>query len=173
MATLNFYLRNTKRRELPIELVFHFRGYRLRMCIGETILPSDWDYKKQQAKEKELTTKNGMVSLNSYLRAIKDHVDVVYKELPKSDPKNLEIIRSKIMDFIKPDKTPSMTKDSFYDLVERFINNEITYKGRQKADATIKTYISTKHHLKEFEKVNKYPINYDTITISFYHKFTA
>ena len=173
MATLNFYLRKTAATESPIELVYQFKANRIRICIGEAIQPKKWNPYKQRAKETELTTKDGRVSLNGYLKELEDFVWKIYKEELEKGTPSPKVIKNKILEFVRPVEVVELKKESIYDLIDRFIKNEITVKGKNKASATIKTYKTTLSHLMAFEKKFKYPINFESITINFYHKFTS
>ncbi len=172
MAAINFYLRKPNAKISPIEVSYHFKGIRLRLCIGEYIEPKKWNKAKQRAKETELTTKDGDVSLNGFLNKLSDKLRDFYNAELNNGVPTKEILKASILSYLRPVEAQTKT-ETLYNLIERFINNEITVKGEPKSPATIKTYKTTKMHLKEFERAAKYKIDFDTITLDFYHKFTS
>lgn len=172
MATINYYLRKPDQETSPIELVYHFKGHRLRLCIGESISPKKWNKVKQRAKETELSTRSGDTSLNSYLEALSLHIRRVYQEEMQNGTLSPAKIKQGILEFFEQAKSKQV-KETLYDLIGRFIANEFTLKGRGKSDATIKTYRTALKHLKEFEKASRYKIDFDSINLNFYHKYTT
>ena len=58
-------------------------------------------------------------------------------------------------------------------LIDRFINNEIKNKGRDKNKNTLKTYKTTLGHIQEFEAKEGYKVDFDTITLDFYYRYTS
>lgn len=64
-------------------------------------------------------------------------------------------------------------RPTLYNLIQRFINNEIKHQGKAKTDGTIKNYKVCLNHLKRFAEKEKYKVDFDTINLEFYYKFVS
>lgn len=177
MGEVNFYL---KKPELStgkslIVLYKSYHGKRLVFSTGESILPNSWNPKKQRLKNNSATTKDGHQYLNDFLTGLQHECDSVYAKALTHGIPSPETIRQALHNFMNPsiegekdEKTPTLFK-----LIERFINNEIKHKGRDKSINTIKTYTTCKKHLQEFEKKQKIKLDFDSITLDFYYQYVS
>lgn len=170
MASVNYNLRFPNRDISPIQLDFHFKGARVRISIGESINTKNWSFSKQRAKKNTETTQNKRHLLNDFLDTLETQCERIYNEELKNGTPKPEIIQQKIHNYLHPVKVDTT---NFYGLIQRFINNEITINGKPKEPATIKTYKTTLKHLQEFELKEKYKIDFDTVNLNFYHRFTT
>ncbi len=171
MASIKYNLRYPKEKISPIQLDFHFKGHRIRLGIGESILSTKWSSARQRAKESGFETKNGRHYLNDFLETLKNECLDIYKDEVSKGVPDPTIVEQRIKSYLKPEKNNSK-KTTLYNLIDRFINNEITAEGKPKTEGTLKVYKTTRKHLKEFEAKENYRIDFDSITMDFYHKFT-
>jgi integrase len=177
MGEVNFYL---KKPELStgkslIVLYKSYHGKRLVFSTGESILPNTWNPKKQRLKNNSATTKDGHQYLNDFLTGLANECDQVYAKALVNGIPAPERLRQALHNFMNPlieggkdEKTPTLFK-----LIERFINNEIKHKGRDKSLNTIKTYTTCKKHLQEFEKLQKTKLDFASITLDFYYQYVS
>ena len=172
MSNVSFRLKEPKSSSPTlIYLYFTFRGQTLKYSTGEKIHKDKWNFEKQREKTKQ----NTISGLNKFLKDLEEECERVYIESIKNGIPTKEFIKQKLNDWINRqnrDDAETGRETSLFDLIERFKTGEIlTIDGRVKTSATLKTYVSTYNHLTEFERIKKYPINYDTITLEFFDKF--
>jgi len=172
MPKINFYLKdpNSKSNTL-IYLFCRFKGITVKVSTGESIEPRNWNFDKQRAKKNGETAVSGKYILNDLLDNYEKQCDKIYNEELANGKPDKATLQERIKDYINP--TPMPTEDNLFGLIDRFINNEITINGKPKEPATIKTYKTTRNHLVDFQAKERYKINFESITLDFYHKFTS
>jgi integrase len=175
MATVNFYLKEpTSEVETPIFLQFKYKGQRFKYSIGQSIHPANWNPKKQRVKNTRATTKEGDALINDLLEGLSKKVENTYKgSLGIPVPSEFKRVLDEYRDEQSNSGGRGESKQSFFGLIDRFINNEILHKGKERVYNTIKSYKTTKGHLEEFEKKNKYKITFDSINLDFYYQFVS
>ncbi len=174
-SQVNFYLKPVDADgKALIFLNFKYSGNRLFFSFGERIKPKSWDEKRKRAKG-SILTENKEHHLNELLDNLKEVCELAYKKekaqgIPTPDTlkKYLQAFLNKNAIIDSPSSTPTL-----YQLIGRFINGEIQFRGKDKVPATIKTYGTTLNHLKGFEKAERYPVNFETINLDFYYRFTT
>lgn len=172
MAGVNFYLKKAEASgKSLIYLQYFINGKKLTFSFGQSIELKNWDKKKQRVKSNKITTADGKHSLNDMLDNLERICNKTYNEELKNGIPQVQTIKTALENFVNQKDTTG--KPTLYELVDRFIANEIKYKGKNKEDNTIKAYKSTLVHLKEFEAIKKYRIDFDTITLSFYYDFIS
>ncbi len=190
MGEVRFYLKkpNANKTSL-IYLQMKYNGdNKLVYSFGQTIIPANWDKKKQRVKNKIETTCNGKYQLNNLLDALRDECQKAYNTEIKNGIPHPDILKTHLdsfynRNFNQPDENnkelpPRDEKDKsgLFKLIESFIRGDIKYKGKDKSKDTLKTYKTTYHHLLEFEAkqrkaVKGYKIDFDTINLAFYYSF--
>lgn len=168
----NFYI---KKKTGLLYLQVKWNGQRLLYSMKENIPEQLWDPRKQRLKNSGAVTKDGFYLLNDLLNKVEECVKYAYRQesLNGGIPTVVQI-RQHLDRFFNSSIESEKTKNempTFYQLADRFINNEILHKGRQKANSTIKSYKTTLKHIKAFEKKEKYEIQFETITLEFFYKF--
>jgi integrase len=172
MGTVNFYLKKPEPNgKSLIFLRYYINGKPITFSFGQTIEVKNWNRDKQRVKSNRFTTEDGRYSLNDLL----DNLERIckqtyYKELSSGIPQPATIKKALTNFIYQRDESSKIT---LYSLIERFIKNEIKFKGKNKSESTIRVYVSTYNHLKEFEAIKKYPIEFDTITLAFYYDFIS
>lgn len=172
MPTVNFYLKKPEGKP-PKSLIYlqmRYRGEKFIYSIGENIIPDDWDKDKQQVKSRSRTTKDGKVNLNSLLNNLKNICITTYNNEIKNGIPVKDVFKNALNEYMQRNQKSKIEigKVSFFELIENFISGEV---GDKKTDGTIKTYITAKKHLKEFEKTTKYPVDFETINLDFKYKY--
>ncbi|MES2849529.1 MAG: Arm DNA-binding domain-containing protein, partial [Bacteroidota bacterium] len=159
-----------------IYLQAKWNGNRLLYSSRENISPSLWDRKKQIVKNNQATTKDGLHFINDLISNMKTIVIKAYHKEAANGAPTVQQIRAYLDEFFeKNEKEEKLEsgKPTLFQLIDKFIANEILYKGKQKAEGTIKSYRTTKRHLLEFEKKTGYKLRYDTITLDFFYKWIS
>lgn len=173
MASVNFYLKEPKSiRETPIILQYKYKGQKLKYYIGQSILPGKWDTKKQRVRNTSTTTKTGDVLINDLINGLAAKVEEIYKS-SMSAPSPLEF--KNILDIWRNKKGSDSKSErndlDLYGLIDKFINNEILNKGKERSRNTIKSYKTVKGHLLAFQKNTGYEVGFETINLSFYFSY--
>jgi integrase len=173
MPNVNFYLKKAdpKGRSL-IFLQFKYSGYRLVYSFGQTIHAKDWSLAKQRLKSTRAITADGEHSLNDLLDNLEGVCKNAYnKEIAKGVPQP-ETLKRYLVGFMNQNQVPENTV-TLFSLIERFVSGEIKYRGRDKKADTLKPYTTTYNHLKAFAIKERYPVDFETITLDFYYKFVS
>lgn len=174
MGEVNFYLKKKEpvTGKSLIYLQFKYGGNKLTYTFNQTIDPKNWNKSKQRVKNNTQTTADGQHSLNDLL----DNLELVLKRAYHAELKNglpqPALLKRHLINFINQNEK-SDTAPTFFKLMDRFISGEIKYKGKEKSPNTIKTYNTLVGHLKAFELVKKYPIDYDSINLDFLYKYIS
>ena len=170
MSSVNFYLKEpSSKEETPIFLQFKYNGKRFKYYIGHSIIPAKWDPKRQRVRNTNATTKTGDALLNDLINGLAQKVESTYKgavSIPTPDD-----FRSALDGFRKVVENRGEEKIDLFGLIDRFCRNEILMNGRGRNLNTIKTYISTRNHLKAFVKATRYKVDFETINLDFYYRF--
>ena len=66
------------------------------------------------------------------------------------------------------DASVDENKPTLFKLINRFIDGEIKNRGKEKSINTIKTYITCKNHLEEFQIAENIKLDFEDITLDFY-----
>jgi integrase len=175
MGEVNFYLKEPAKKTgtTPIYLRYLYNGKSLNFSFGQSIQPRDWNANKQRVKNKKQTTADGKHSLNDLLDSLMRQCEKTYNDEVKNGIPAPETIKAKLSEFINQNESEvnGPSTPNFFSLINRFTNNEIKHKGRDKSKSTVKTYKTLAGHLYEFEKIKKEKVDFDTITLDFYYKF--
>lgn len=159
-----------------IYLQAKWNGYRLLYSTKENVPLESWDRKKQRVKNNQATTKDGHYFLNDLLANMESVVMKGYRAETASGTPTVSSIRKYLDDFFENNgklEKEEKGKPTLFKLIDKFIDNEILYKGKRKAEGTIKTYRTTKKHLLSFEKKTGYKLEYNTITLEFFYKWVS
>jgi integrase len=176
MPDVNFYLQKPKadRKEYLIYLQMKYSGEKLVYSFGQQIEPGNWNKKKQRAKSNANTTADGKYYVNDLLDNLERECLKTYNELVKNGTPAPGSIRTRLQAFMDQDRTRQQeSKTSLFSLIQKFVDNEISYRGRQRQGNTTRTYKTTLNHLKEFASKNKVVLDYDGITLDFYNQYVT
>jgi len=157
-----------------IYLQFIYNGNRLFYSFGQVIYFKDWNLSKQRVKKKDTTTADGKHSLNELLDSLKKLCEKSYNEGLKNGIPTPAQLKKPLIDFLNQnhnDEAPD--KPTIFTLADRFINGEIKNHGKDKSKGSLQNYHAVTKHLKEFQQRVKYPVNFDTINLDFFYKYTS
>jgi len=166
------FAKKGKPENAAIYLQWKYNGKRLRFHTKHSINPKNWSKAKQRVKSNTQTAADGQHSLNDLLDNLEQVLQRAYNTEIKNGIPQPDVLKQHLINFINQNEKTD-TGPTLYKLIERFINNEIHYKGAGKAKNTIGKYKTTLAHLQAFEKAHRYPIDFNTITLDFFYKFVA
>lgn len=173
-SEVNFYLKPVgPDGKALIFLNFKYSNSRLFFSFGERIKPNDWNYKKQRAKKKAITTIDGEYSLNDLLENFKEVCEKAYKsEKVKGIPTTTKL-KEHLINFLQKNLIIEDKTDPFFTLIDRFIAGEIKHKGNDKSQNTLQNYSTVRGHLKAYEIKTKSKITFDKITLDFFYSYVS
>lgn len=162
MAVVNFYLKEAKKekKETLIYMYFSYKGKRLKYSTGETIAPKHWNPETQSVRR----SFTGSLEINGYLRSMREIVFKLYRlHLINGKIPSNTILRSELNEELN-----RLPKDrlGFFLVYDEFINTT-TAKVHER---TTKKYITLKKHLQAFQAKTRYPLDFETIDITFFDK---
>ena len=170
---VNFYLKPVGKDGLClIYLQFWVKDKKLHFSFGEKIKPSEWSYKKQRGKNVNGLTNDGQHSLNELLENLRDVLMDGFKKEKVNGLPTVNKLKSYLIEFMNQN-TGKEDRPAFWSLIDRFINGEIKFRGRNKSKSSLNNYRAVKKHLKGFEIKKKYPLNFEAITLDFFYKYTT
>ncbi len=146
------------------------------MSFGQSIEPENWNNKRQRIKSINQTTKDGKFLINELLENLSSICITTYNTESKNGFPTPAIIKKALQDFLNhnsEDEKRIAAIPTLYELIEKFISGEIKFRGRDKSPSTLKAYKTSLASLKDFEKKERYPITYQTITLEMYYKYVA
>ncbi len=171
MTAINFYLReDTPGKEKPIYVFVGIGKKRYRVSIKEKIALAAWNKKEQRPRLPKMH--------DSVLASLYNRINTIETDLKKEFNKEAENGSTLTENEVKGIVTRCLseteikiesTGENFYSFADRFIE---TATGKKTA-GTIRTYRGTVNCLKEFERTQNVKVDFDTITLSFYDKFTS
>lgn len=178
MLRTNFYLRtgNTP-KETTVYLRLFCRSKGIKYKTGIKVSPVYWDKKKQRIKP--VSKFENHLEINRYLDIIKKVADKSFWDLTNNAegiPPSLAILKEEIDKRLdRFEKEPVLT---FFEFFQRIIDqseagtrlNPLT--GKVINPNTIKTYVTTLNHLKDFQKKLQWKISFENIDLKFYNSFT-
>lgn len=173
---VHFRLKPGKETKRLIYMDFAYNRQRLKYSFGQFVNPKDWNSNKEIVKNKEATTKDGKFLLNALLKNLKEVCEKTYNESLANGIPAPEVLKAALEDFINQnhaDNVGNDNKPSLFKLIDRFINGEIKNRGKEKSDNTIKTYITCKKHLHDFQAKRKMTLDFDDITLDFYYNYVS
>ncbi|MEK6479077.1 site-specific integrase [Catalinimonas sp. 4WD22] len=159
MAKLNWYLdKPNSKKETRILLYYHFEGKRIKVPIGETIEPSNWDNKKQRVKEK-ISTEEFYEDLNKRLENIEKEVRKAHR---KAKINRTVFTKDDIIKATKP-----IEKLDFFTEYKKFIES----KKNTSKESSIKKHYTTYNSLKKFQKSTGYKITFESLNDVFFDNY--
>lgn len=178
MLRTNFYLRKPKSTiETPIFLRLFCKSRGIKYPTRINIHPLHWDKNKQRIKP--VAKVENHLELNRYLDILKKVADKTFWDLTNDAdgiPPSLSTLKLEIDKRLdRAEKEPVIT---FFEFFQKIIDqsesgtrlNPLT--GKVINPNTIKTYVTTLNHLRDFQKQHSSKITFDNIDLKFYNAFT-
>ncbi|MCA6439130.1 MAG: site-specific integrase [Chitinophagaceae bacterium] len=178
MLRTNFYLRTANTpKETTIYLRLFCKSKGIKYRTGIKVPPAYWDKKKQRIKP--VSKFENHLEINRYLDIVKKVADKSFWDLTNNAegiPPTLSTLKDEIDKRLdRVDKEPVLT---FFEFFQKIIDqseagtrlNPLT--GKVINPNTIKTYVTTLNHLKDFQKKQHSKITFENIDLKFYNSFT-
>jgi integrase len=146
--------------------LIHDAKHILKLKTEHTVLPKQWDFKKQAVKSQVTSS----VTVNESLEKFKNNILDQYNNLRNDFPEmKFDEISGNIKEFAKTGTTPIYSEKNkpFIDVYDEYINERMN----QLSHRTIQKFETLKKALIDFEKEKKYPLTFDRIDLVFYDKF--
>ena len=178
MPQVNFYLKKpvvSTGRSL-IFLKFRYNKQKLIFSFNQTIEPINFNKNKQRIKSNSYITSDGKHYMNDLLDNLERVCISTYNMEMRNGIPTPAILKMALQNFLNRNTDDAKEKaaiPTLYELIERFIAGEIKFRGRDKSPSTLKAYKTSLASLKDFERKEKYPVNYETITLEMYYKYVA
>lgn len=175
MPEVNFYLK--KPEGVPprslVYLQMRYHGHKFVYSCRFNVEKANWNEDKQVVKKRSETDKTGQVNLNDLLQGLKDTCILAYNtELAKNGIPTNTALKPHLDAYMNRSfnkQTQDQNGPTLFKLIDRFISGDV---GGKKSDATIVTYNTAKKHLQKFQENEKYPVDFNTVTLEFYYKYT-
>ena len=160
MSKVNFYLDKPKtEKETPVLMYFSFDGNRIKFSTGETILPKEWNSKKQCAR----SSYTGHVEFNLRLDKLKEDIKKIYRE---SIINEMTPTASKIKQAFE-EREGRIHRKNFFEVINDYIcDAEIS-----KTTGSVKKYKTINRHLHEYCAYRKKQIGFDDIDLNFFDDY--
>ena len=182
MAKYSYYLKDiNSNNETPIILNINWSNNgvkkRLKFYVNETVLPKYWQFDKTKNNYQRATNTKKIKEyseLNSRLDDIEGSAKDIFRRYVNDYKKQptVEILKEKLFEEIfQQDKKDFGLFDFFKKFIEESKIKTNTNTGRITSSNTIKNYNNSLGHLKEFSRIKKKRIDFDTIDLDFYHDF--
>lgn len=175
MGEVNFYLKTSEEStgKSLIILRKRYKGRNLVVSTGQTINPKSWNKAKQRVKNNSTTTEDGTELLNDFLSNLQKECDRIFTASLKNGIPAPESIREELKAYLNHSQEDPESKDSFFKLIDRFIDGEIKTKGRDKSKNTLQNYSTVKGHLEGYQKHIKRKITFESINLDFFYSYVS
>jgi integrase len=155
-----------------IYLQFLYNKYRLFFSFGQKVNVSNWNKNKQRVKNTRETSSDGKYLLNDLLENLEKVCIKAYNNEIKNGIPHPDTLKRYLEDFLNQNEPQTQQEmPSLFKLLDRFINNEIKFKGKNKSKNTLKTYNTLKGHLHEYQHIFKHKVDFDTVNLEFFYKY--
>lgn len=167
---VNFYLKQVSAKDptlISLQLKFPV-DQRVVLSTGDKIQPAEWDFVKQRALVNKKMPRNA--DTNLWLDKIDLEVKTIFRNLfIDGVTPTAEIVRSKLLEALAINPQPVTKKLDLFGFIQEFMDQSTVNKARE----TIKSYKTTLNHLTGFCTASNCKLDFNDITIAFYHQFTG
>jgi len=174
MGAVNFYLKKKEPNtgKCLVYLKYKYSGNVLVYSSGQTIVPGNWNKNKQRVKSNKETTKDGQHSINDLLENLKLVCEKAYKDELKNGIPQPSQLKQYLDNFLNQNAGKQKDSPTLFKLIDRFVSGEIKSNGKDKSKGTLQNYHAIKKHLMQFEKDMKYKVDFESINLEFFYKYT-
>lgn len=158
MATINYYLRDTKAKNKTSIMLHLSMGKKTVLATGKSIPPKYW----RSAKQEVHGSYTGGVEINKHLNTLKDDCLKAYERMLESNPNvSYSEIEASIREIVSG-KKPTSAPD-FLTAYDQFLKE----KEQQVKPLTLKKYLTLRKLLTEFAEAKSYRLAFERINDSF------
>jgi integrase len=164
-----------------IYLQFLYDNQKLVFSFGQSIDPRNWNPDKQRVKSNKETTSDKSHNLNDLLKSLEEVCKEAYNTEMKNGIPLPNVLRKYLEDFLNKNiDKPKNEKPTFFNLLDRFISNEIKISrgekkkiGKKRAEATVHNYKALNRHLQDFQRLKNFKVDFETINRDFFNKYIS
>ena len=168
MPTVTYNLKAPKaigKNLTPIRMVFAFGKKHIILSTGIMILPKNWNPEKNRLRISRLDDMEN-VNINTRLDKIEKRVLMRYRDhISENDTLYIDKLTVELREILRPSGTIYAERMTFVKAIEVYI------ESCNKKPNTKKHYVTTLNAIKEYEKTQKRPIEFEDIDLTFYDKF--
>lgn len=175
--SINFYLKKdpkSSRTEQAIYLYIREKGKALNLHTGFWVNPTQWNIKKQEAKNSFGVRRYGAGAgdlkafgspeLNTALSDFKDRVQKeIFNIKSKNPAATFGDLKAELMKIFREDKQ----EKSFFEMLDEFIK----VRRNDLAENSLKKFITLQNHLNSFQSAERYQISFKSVNLLFFDKF--
>ncbi len=158
----------------PIIGIIRFNNDRIKISTKFKISPNHWDEGRQRVKSGIATDERE--SINAYLSNLETAVATILAKLKtqRLQPTK-ELVRSQVDTYLNPPVIAS--KPTLLSFIDQFIEDAPTRinieTGKRINNRTIQKYKTTVAVLRDFDKIWRKSVDFDTINLDFYNGFVT
>jgi integrase len=153
----------------------------LRYYLKQSVDPANWNKENGRVNVKKTKTADGRYRLNDLLNTLAQVcIDAYYQEAVNGwpTPEGIKRHLDQFMNQHHNTEAIEAARPTFMQLVDRFVSGEIKImhgkeRGADKAPATLKSYNTTRGHLLGYQSKYRVSLDFDSITLDWYMKFTT
>ena len=174
MGEVNFYLKKPKDKASK-SLIVLYKRYKGKSLVVSTgfIDSKKWNKNKQRVKSNSVTLSDGSEFLNAFLDKLEMKCNKAFTEALENGVPAPETLRATLQEFINHVDDKKESSDSFFKLIDRFIDGEIKAKGVDKSKNTLQNYNTVKGHLKAYQAKTKTKLTFDSINLDFFYSYVS
>jgi Phage integrase SAM-like domain/Phage integrase family len=177
MLNISFYLREPQaERDTPIIMVMILGGKKLKYPTNERIHPELWDFEKQRTKT---VRKNGhSLEINAFLENLNNMAITAYREHQLAQHGQTPRLEDVKISLDRKLGRAVQFKTDLFGFFEKLIAQSESgvrlnpQTGQPIHPNTIKTYVTTIRHLREFKVARRKRLDFDDIDLEFYNEYT-
>ena len=173
---VTFVLREpTSKSEQPISLIQRFNNDRIKISTGVKVLPKYWD--PQKCRVRNIVAAADKDKINALLSDIEKRAKRLFVDLQTSQALTKENLKAGLLEIVRPaPPQPAPVESALFSFIREFIKtsperiNPAT--GKKISGRTIQKYETVFTVLQEFAKEYHRKLDFETIDLEFYDRFT-
>ena len=178
MLHVNLYLYQPKiERPTRIFARFFCSGIRFKYKTGISIHPQFWDFDKQRIKS-SIKVPHHLELNNQLEKIISVSVKSYWEYRDTHDGQNPSMLELKQLVDGKLNRRKIEKRMDFLEFFQKLIDQSTSgvrlnpANGKPIRPSTVQTYVTTINHLKDYQKLSKRTIHFDSIDLLFYNQYT-
>lgn len=165
---VSFHLRKDKldkENYMPLRMLISANGFKIFKAVQNVrVKHQHWDEKNQRIKSpRKSESYNSHIEYNKIIDEKEDQVKKLFRYILLN---NIEVTKDYIQLKLKEGLETINLSHQFFPSFQEFINTNKTTKSPR----TIKTYVTNKNFLQEFENSTGYKLHFESINVDFFEK---
>lgn len=157
-----FYLKDSKKIKTSIYCIIRYKGKRYKIATGESVSTAFWNPEKHRCYTGKRYPEGAII--NDRLNNFKIRVENIFNEYKLNNQiPTINEVKNKL----------NGREDEITFFFDEFIHQYIDAVKHEKAESTIKKYITTLHKIEEYQNDTDQKLRFQDIDINFYRDFKA